>query len=188
MTIDHDVTELLRAWTAGDNQALDRLIPIVYDELRRVARAHLRREQAEHSLQATGLVHEVYLRFVKVDHITIANRVHFLAVAARLMRQILVDYARRKRSAKRGGDRTLVALGETAAVVKPVAVDVLALDAALEELAAFDPRQRDLVELRYFAGLTIDEAATALGISAATVEREWAAAKAWLYSRLSGSA
>jgi RNA polymerase sigma factor (TIGR02999 family) len=188
MTIDHDVTQLLRAWQGGDDRALNRLMPIVYDELRRVARAHLRKEPAGHSLQATALVHEVYLRLVTVDQMTIANRAHFVGLAARLMRQILVDHARRKRSAKRGGDRTVVSLGEGTAVVKPLAVDLLALDAALEELAVFDPRQRDLVELRYFGGLTIDETATALGVSAATVEREWAAAKAWLYSRLSESA
>lgn len=188
MALDHGVTELLRAWRNGDDQALNRLIPVVYDELRRTARAHLRREQAGHSLPATALVHEVYLRMVTVERMTIINRVHFLAVAARLMRQVLVDHARRKRATKRGGNRTLVSLTEATRVVKPVAVDLLALGEALEELGAFDARQRDLVELRYFGGLTIDETAAALGTSAATVEREWTAAKAWLYGRLSDSA
>ena len=155
--------------------------------LRRIARAQLRGEHAGHSLQATALVHEAYLRLVKVDRMTIDGRPHFLAIAARLMRQILVDHARRKRAAKRGADVTLVNLDEVEASTGPAPVDILALDQALEEMATFDARQRDLVEMKFFAGLTIDEAATALGVSAATVEREWASAKSWLYHRLSAS-
>lgn len=190
MSTDHDLAVLLRAWGAGDDRALDQLMPILYDDLRRVARAHLRREQAWHSLQATALVHEVYLRLVKADALTLDSRPQFLAVAARLMRQILVDHARRKRSAKRGGGLTIVGLDDAegtapAAARASAGIDLFALDRALEELAQVDPRLCDLVELRYFAGLTIAEAAAALNVSAATVEREWTIAKAWLYDRLS---
>jgi RNA polymerase sigma factor (TIGR02999 family) len=182
---DNDVSALVRAWRHGDDHALDQLMPLVYDELRRIARAHLRREQAGHSLQPTALVHEVYLRLIKVDQMNVDGRAHFLALAARLMRQILVDHARRKRADKRGGGVTVVGLGEAAGLARPARIDLLALDEALNELATFDSRQRDLVELRYFAGLTIDEAAKALDVSTATVEREWAVAKSWLYHRLS---
>lgn len=185
---DHDVSALVRAWRRGDEQALSQLMPLVYDELRRIARGHLRREQAGHSLQPTALVHEVYLRMVKVDQMNVEGRMHFLALAARLMRQILVDHARRKRSDKRGGGATVLGLSEAEGVTRPPGVDLLALDEALDLLGTFDARQRDLVELRYFAGLTIDEAAQTLDISAATVEREWATAKAWLFERLSLSA
>ena len=182
-----DVTGLLIDWRAGDEAALERLVPLVYDELRKVARGQLRREAVGHSLQATALVHEVYLRLVNVDQMTIDGRAHFLAVAARLMRQILVDHARRKKSAKRGGDVPVVSLDEATEVAGPRGVDILELDRALDEMARFDSRQRDLVELKFFAGLTIDESAAALGMSAATVEREWAIAKAWLYRRLSAT-
>lgn len=181
----HEVTGLLKDWRQGRDGALERLVPLVYDELRKVARGQLRREAAGHSLQATALVHEVYLRLVNVDQMTIDGRAHFLAMAARLMRQILVDHARSKRAAKRGGDVTIVNLEEAKIATEPVSVDILALDHALDELASFDARQRDLVELKFFAGLTIDEASAALGISPATVEREWAIAKAWLHQRLS---
>ena len=180
-----DVTGLLLAWRHGDAAALDRLVPLVYDELRRVARRHLRREQPEHALQATALVHEVYLRLVDVDQLTLQNRTHFFAVAAKLMRQILVDHARRQRADKRGGGATMVSLEDVSPATQPAGVDVLALDQALAALASVDARQCHVVELRYFAGLNINEAAEALGISPATVEREWALAKAWLFRRLS---
>jgi len=181
----NDVTGLLLSWRQGDAGALDRLVPLVYDELRRVARRHLRRERPGHSLQATALVHEVYLRLVDVDRMTLKSRTHFFAVAARLMRQILVDHARRKRAGKRGGGVTMMSLDEVSPAAQTSNVDVLALDQALDELSSFDPQQCRVVELRFFAGLNIDEAAEALGISTATVEREWAMAKAWLYQRLS---
>ncbi|MBM2812733.1 MAG: polymerase sigma factor SigL, partial [Chloroflexi bacterium] len=171
----HDVTALLIKWRQGDAAALERLVPLVYAELKKVAGAHLRHEQAGHSLQATALVHEVYLRLVKVDRMTFESRAHFMAVAARLMRQILVDRARRKLAGKRGGRATMVCLdGVSPAVnaVGPTNIDVLALDEALGELASFDAQQCRIVEMRFFAGLTIDEAADALGISTATVERE----------------
>lgn len=185
---DDDVTALLIEWHQGDAAALERLVPLVYAELKKVAAAHLRHEQAGHSLQATALVHEVYLRLVNVDRMTFESRAHFMAVAARLMRQILVDRARRKLAGKRGGRATMVSLdGVSPAInaVAPTNIDVLALDEALGELASFDAQQCRIVEMRFFAGLTIDEAAHALGISTATVEREWAVAKAWLYEQLS---
>jgi RNA polymerase sigma factor (TIGR02999 family) len=183
-----DVTALLIEWRQGDAAALERLVPLVYAELKRVAGAQLRHEQAGHSLQATALVHEVYLRLVNVDRMTFESRAHFMAVAARLMRQILVDRARRRFAGKRGGRATMVSLDGMAPAVHavgPTNIDVLALDEALGELASFDAQQCRIVEMRFFAGLTIDEAAHALGISTATVEREWAVAKAWLYAQLS---
>ena len=181
----HDVTGLLLSWRQGDAAALDRLLPLVYDELRRVAGRRLRHESPGHALQATALVHEVYLRLVDVDHMTLTSRAHFFGVAATLMRQILVDHVRRQRAHKRGGGVTMLSLDEALPAVWTSSVDVLALDEALDALSAIDPRQCRVVELRFFAGLTIDEAATALGISPATVEREWAVAKAWLFRRLS---
>ena len=183
-----DVTALLIEWRQGDAAALERLVPLVYAELKKVAGAHLRHEQAGHSLQATALVHEVYLRLVNVDRMTFESRAHFMAVAARLMRQILVDRARRRLAGKRGARATMVSLDGVAPAVHaigPTNIDVLALDEALAELASFDAQQCRIVEMRFFAGLTIDEAAHALGISTATVEREWAVAKAWLYAQLS---
>jgi RNA polymerase sigma factor (TIGR02999 family) len=180
-----EVTALLIEWRQGDTVALERLIPLVYAELRKMARAHLRREQAGQSLQATALVHEVYLRLVNVNRMTIENRAHFMAMAARLMRQILVDHARRKQAGKRGGAATQVSLDAVSPRTDPPTVDILALNEALDELAAFDTQQCRLVEMKFFAGLTIEEAAQALGISTATVEREWVIAKAWLYQRLS---
>ena len=181
----HEVTELLLSWRQGDAAALDRLIPVVYEELRRVARRRLRRESPGHALQSTALVHEAYLRLVDVDRMTVKNRTHFFGLAATLMRQILVDHARRQHAAKRGGGATVVSLDGVLPAVLPSSVDVLALDEALGALSAIDDRQCRVVELRFFAGLNIDETAEALGVSPATVEREWALAKAWLYRQLS---
>jgi RNA polymerase sigma factor (TIGR02999 family) len=184
----HDVTDLLLSWRQGDAAALDRLIPVVYDELRRVARRRLRNEPPGHALQSTALVHEVYLRLVDVNRMTVKNRAHFFALAATLMRQVLVDHARRQHADKRGGGATVVSLDGVSPVALPSSVDVLALDQALEALSSIDERQCRVVELRFFAGLNIDEAAEALGVSPATVEREWALAKAWLYRQLSSDA
>ena len=183
-----DVTDLLLTWRQGDAAALDRLVPLVYDELRRVARRHLQREEPGHDLQATALVHEVYLRLVDVDRMTMRSRTHFFGVAATLMRQILVDHARRQRAGKRGAGATMLSLDEVQAAAPASSVDVLALDQALDALSGIDARQCRVVELRFFAGLNIDETAEALGISPATVEREWAMAKAWLFRRMSSYA
>jgi RNA polymerase sigma factor (TIGR02999 family) len=180
-----DVTDLLLSWRQGDAAALDRLVPLVYDDLRRVARRNLLREQPGHPLQATALVHEVYLRLVDVDRLTVKNRTHFFAVAAKLMRQILVDHARRQHADKRGGGATMLSVDDVSPATQAASVDLLALDQALEALSSIDARQSQVVELRFFAGLNIDEAAEALGMSPATVEREWALAKAWLFRRLS---
>jgi RNA polymerase sigma factor (TIGR02999 family) len=180
-----DITGLLVSWREGDQQAFERLVPLVYDELRRVARRQLRGEPAAISIQPTALVHEVYLRLVDVRRATLASRSHFFAVAAGLMRQILVDHARRRRADKRGGGITLLPLDEVSPAAPAASLDVLALDQALEALSRIDPRQGRVVELRYFAGLTTTETADALEVSTATVEREWAFAKAWLLRRLS---
>ena len=184
----HDVTGLLLSWRQGDAAALDRLVPLVYDELRRVARRHLQGEPPGHALQATALVHEVYLRLVDVDRMTLTSRTHFFGLAATLMRQILVDHARRQRADKRGGGATMLSLDEVSPAAQASSVDVLALDQSLEALSSIDSRQCRVVELRFFAGLSIDEAARALDVSPATVEREWALAKAWLYRHLSSHA
>ena len=178
------VTALLVEWRQGDKGALDRLVPIVYEELRRVARARLKAERG-HSLQTTALVHEAYFRLVDLDRMTFNSRTHFFAVAARLMRQILVDHARKRLSGKRGGGLTIVGLDEVSPAAKTTAVDVLALDEALDQLTSIDARLCQVVELRFFAGLNIDETAEALDVSTATVERDWVTAKAWLFQRLS---
>jgi RNA polymerase sigma factor (TIGR02999 family) len=178
------VTTLLLRWRQGDKAALDDILPLVYDELRRVARGRLRAQQAQ-SLQATALVHEVYLRLVDRACTTIHDRTHFFALAARLMRQILVDHSRRQLADKRGGRATIISLDDATAPTTTSQVDVLALDEALEQLNSFDERLCRVVELKFFAGLNIDETAEALDVSAATVERNWALAKAWLHQRLS---
>jgi RNA polymerase sigma factor (TIGR02999 family) len=159
------VTSLLLDWRAGDAAALEQLVPLVYDELRCVARAHLRREAAGQTLQTTALVHEVYLRLVDLNELTLHDRTHFFAVAARLMRQILVDHARRKQAGKRGGGVAAVSLADSVVGAERATVDILALDEALDKLRAFDPRQCDVVELRFFAGLNVEEVAEALAIS-----------------------
>jgi len=182
-----DVTGLLVQWREGQKEALDRLVPVVYEELRRLARARLRSEREGHSLQTSDLVHEAFLRLVGIDRMTLENRAHFFAVASRLMRQILVDHARHRDAKKRGGGATMVNLGDAAPATSPNDIDILELDEALEALMALEPRLCRVVELKYFGGLTIEETALALEISAATVERDWAAAKAWLYDRLSMS-
>jgi RNA polymerase sigma factor (TIGR02999 family) len=172
------VTQLLLDWSEGDKAALDKLIPIVHDELRRLARNYMRRERAGHTLQTTALINEAYLRLVGGD-VAWKNRSHFFGIAARLMRQVLVDHARAQHNLKRGGDQLRVSLAE-AAEVGGSAADLIALDEALENLAAMDEQQSRIVELRYFSGLTIEETAEVLNLSTATVEREWRFARAWL--------
>ena len=179
------VTELLQAWQQGDAGAAERLFPLVYDELRRVARARLRRERPGHTLQPTALVHEAYLRLIRPGEATPQNRAQLFAMAGRLMREILVDHARRVAARKRGGAVTRVSLDESVAAPEIAIVEVLALDEALNELSARDVRLCQVVELRFFAGLSIDEAAEALHVSTATVERDWTVARAWLHQRLS---
>jgi RNA polymerase sigma factor (TIGR02999 family) len=183
---NHDVTGLLIKWRHGDKAALDTLIPLVYGELRRVASARLRRERAGGALQTTALVHETYLRFADLHRLTLDNRIHFFAIAARLMRQILVDHARRARAEKRGGGAPTIAIDGLSPSRTPDIVDVLALDKALEELTSVEERLCRVVELRFFAGLTVGETAEALNLSTATIERDWTVAKAWLYDRLGG--
>ena len=180
------VTALLLRWRQGDNTALDQLLPLVYDELRRVARAHLRAERNP-SLQPTALVNELYLRLVKNDSMIIHDRAHFFAIAGRVMRQVLVDHARQRLADKRGGGVTFISLETMMEPARPPAVDVLVIDEALDQLTSVDARLCRVVELRFFAGLTIDETAEALEVSTATVERDWAMAKAWLFQRLSPS-
>ena len=180
-----DVTALLRLWQQGDADAMERLLPLVYDRLRRVARARLRNEQAGHTLQPTALVHEAYLRLVGAEPPTLRDRAHFFAIAARLMRQILVDHARRRRARKRGGDEAAVTFVESMPAPGVGVLDLLALDEALTELTALEPRLCQVVELKFFAGLNIDETAEVLKVSAATIERDWVMAKAWLHQRLS---
>ena len=178
------VTELLSAWGSGSRGALDALLPIVYAELRRQADRALRREAAGHTLEPTALVHEAYLRLVGQARAPARSRAEFHAIAARVMRQVLVDHARARQAAKRGAGAA-VTLTDTDAVVGEPTAEVLAVHEALERLSALDPDQARLIELRYFAGLTIDEAATALGVSPATAKREWVVARAWLRRELS---
>jgi RNA polymerase sigma-70 factor, ECF subfamily len=172
------VTQLLLDWSEGDKAALDKLIPIVHDELRRLARNYMRRERAGHTLQTSALINEAYLRLADGD-VAWKNRSHFFGIAARLMRQILVDHARALNNLKRGGDQLKVSLSEAAGIGERAA-ELIALDEALENLAALDEQQSRIVELRYFSGLTIEETADLLSISTATVEREWRSARAWL--------
>lgn len=184
-----DVTAILAAWRAGERGALDRLMPLVYDELRSLAEGYLRRERPDHTLQATAVLHEAYLRLVEKTHPHWEGRVHFFAVAAQVMRRILVDHARERRAAKRGGDAVQVALDADPAAA-PAAldlVDLLDLDAALDRLAALDARKGRVIELRYFGGLTEAEAAQVLEVSPATVRLDLRLARAWLLAELGGT-
>lgn len=175
----HPVTELLVRWKAGDQQALEELVPLVYQELRNIARYHLQRERPGHTLQSAALVHEAYLRLLDQRPFETENRAHFLAVASRLMRQILVDYARSHGAAKRGADLR-VELDASLVLPKVQSTDVIALDDALSDLARLDEQQSRIVELRFFGGLAIEDIAEVLGISPSTVKRDWNVAKAWL--------
>ena len=182
------VTQVLAEWSRGDKTALDRLVPLIYPELRRIAGRYLRRERPDHTLQPTALVHEIFLQLVDQRYATWDNRAQFFAVAAQLMRRILVDHARSRQALKRGGSITKVALEIQGVDVSadPVAAEVLAVDQALERLAEQDPDQARIVELRFFAGLTVEETAHVVRRSARTVKREWRLAKAWLFRELQG--
>jgi RNA polymerase sigma factor (TIGR02999 family) len=179
-----NVSALLTAWGHGDLAARDRLMPMVYDDLRRRARSYLARESPDHTLQPTALVHETYLRLTKQERIAWQNRAQFYGVAAEMMRRILIDHARARKTAKRSGRWTRVALVEREAGPPSIDIDVLDLHTALEELATFDERKSRVAELRYFGGLSLDETAHVLQVSVATTEREWQAARAWLHARL----
>jgi RNA polymerase sigma factor (TIGR02999 family) len=183
-----DVTRLLIRWSNGDSAALDALMPLVYDELRRRARTYLSHEKPGHTLSSTALVHEAYLRLVTQSEVTWQNRVHFFAVAARMMRRILVDHARRNSYAKRGGGAVTLLLDEAVVPAHDRELNLVALDDALSALAKLDERQSRMVELRFFGGLSIEETSEVLGVSAPTVKREWASARAWLYREISGGA
>jgi RNA polymerase sigma factor (TIGR02999 family) len=179
-----DVTQLLLAWNKGDPQALDRLIPLVYKELRRLARHRMRSEVPGHTLQATALVNEAYLRLVDQDRVNWQSRAHFFGAAGQIIRRVLVDHARGRGRLKRGGNAAKVCFSDATVGTERVEVDVVALDTALCKLGKLDPQKERIVELRFFTGLSIEETAESLNISQATVKRQWAAARAWLYQAM----
>lgn len=181
----HDVTALLRAWSAGDESALEKLTPFVYEELRRTAHRYMAREQTGHTLQTTALVNEVYVRLVKVSEVSWQNRAHFFAVCARMMRRILTDFARSRRYLKRGGNAARVPFDEALFAGPRAPADIVALDDALKALAGFDERKSRVVELRFFGGLSVEETADVLQVSVETVHRDWKLAKTWLLQELS---
>ena len=180
------VTQLLRAWSDGDEAALNQLAPLVEPELRRLARAHMARERTGHTLQATALVNEVFLRFKQAPSLRWQDRSHFIGIAARVMRRVLVDHARARGYAKRGGGAQQVVLHEAMLVTPEQGVDLLALDRALEALTSIDVRKSRVVELRFFGGLSVEETAAVLGVSAETIKRDWRLAKLWLKRELNG--
>ena len=180
----HEITELLRRWRSGDEEALDRLTPLVYDELHRLAHRHLNRERPDHTLQTTALVNEAYLRLVEQSDVDWESRAHFFAVSAQVMRHILVDYARRHAAAKRGGEFQKVTLDGEAIVSRERAAELVALDEAMQALHKIHPRRSKVVELRYFGGLNNKDASEVLKVSETTIERDWRFAKAWLYREL----
>ena len=186
-TSTHEVTRLLLDWSNGDKTALDKLMPLIYEELRRLAHRYMSRERAGHTMQTTALVNEAYVRLINRKNVHWQDRAHFFAIAAELMRTILVDHARSHATAKRGGGARKLSLDEVLVVSQERAADVVALDEALNALAVIDPKQSRIVELRFFGGLTIEETAEVLDLSAATIKREWTTAKAWLYHELSKS-
>jgi RNA polymerase sigma-70 factor (ECF subfamily) len=180
----HDVTQLLRAWSAGNQEALERLVPLVYEELHRLASHYMSGERSGHTLQTSALVNEAYLRLTDWKNVQWQNRAHFFGVAAQMMRRILVDFARSRQYAKHGGGMSRVSLAETAIVSPERGEDFIALDEALERLAGIDQRKSRIVELRFFGGLSVEETAEVVKISARTVMREWSLAQAWLYREL----
>jgi RNA polymerase sigma factor (TIGR02999 family) len=180
-----EVTQLLVDWSNGNQEALAKLMPLVYDELRRLAAGYLSRERPDHTLQATALVHEAYLRLIDQKRMRWQNRAHFIAIAAQFMRRILVDHARSHHYAKRGGGKPKLSLDEAVGLSKQTDLDLVALDDALNGLAEIDPQQSRIVELRFFGGLTVEETAEAMNLSVAKVKREWSTAKAWLLRELS---
>jgi RNA polymerase sigma factor (TIGR02999 family) len=184
-TSTQQVTRLLRDWSNGDESALDQLTPLVYSELRRLAGRYLRKERPDHTLQSTALVHEAFIRLVDQREVKWQNRAHFFGVAAQMIRRILVDHARGRHASKRGSGAPKLSLDEALATPERKDLDLIALDDALNSLAKIDPQQARIVELRFFTGLTVEETAEVLGISPATVKRDWVTAKAWLYRDIS---
>jgi RNA polymerase sigma-70 factor, ECF subfamily len=183
----HQVTTLLKEWSDGDETALEQLMPLVYDELHRLAHQHMRREKRGNVLQTSALINEAYLRLVDEPRVHWQNRAHFFGIAARLMRRILVDEARKRNSAKRGGGAIQVSLNEATSVAQEQAANVVALDDALRSLEAIDSRQSEIVELRFFGGLSIEETAGVLKVSPGTVMRDWTFARAWLRNEMNGA-
>jgi RNA polymerase sigma factor (TIGR02999 family) len=181
-----EITQLLIQWSSGDRSALDKLMPLVYEELRKLAHHYMSRERAGHTLQTTALVNEAYARLVDQHGLTFESRAHFFGIAARAMRQILVEYARARAAEKRGGGRERVELDEAALVSEEPAMEMVALDEALRELAGFDERLARVVELRFFGGLSVEETAEVLRVSPNTVIRDWSTARAWLYKAVTG--
>jgi len=185
MQPDETLTQLLGKWTEGDPAALDELMPLVYNELRSLAKRYLRNERPGHTLQPTALVNEVYLRLVDQRTASFGNRAHFFGMAAKLMRNILVDHARKRRAAKRGGEPIRLSISSADRIGRKPDLDLVALDDALKRLAALNPQHSETVEMRFFGGLTIEETAEAMGVSHATVERDWSFARAWLRREMS---
>jgi RNA polymerase sigma factor (TIGR02999 family) len=184
MNARDDVTGLLRAWSQGDEKALDQLVEVVYQDLRRRAAARLRSERVGHTLQPTALVHEAFLRLIDQKQIVWQNRAQFLGVASEMMRRVLVDHARARKMAKRSGRWVKVTFAEASLGTRPREIDLLNLDEAMRRLAEFDPRKSRIAELRFFGGLSLEEMSHVLGLSVATIERDWQAARAWLYVQL----
>ena len=180
----HEITQLLAEWTDGNQSALDELYPLVYDELHRLARRYMSRERKDHTLQTTALINEAYVRLVDQKNVHWANRSHFFAISAQIMRRILIDHARRHAYAKRGGGAQQVSLDEAAAVTRGIGSEMIRLDEALKMLAEMDPRRSQVVELRYFGGLSVDETAEVLKVSSDTVKRDWKLARMWLLREL----
>jgi RNA polymerase sigma-70 factor, ECF subfamily len=179
-----EISLILKDWSGGGRESADVLLSLVYDELRRIARHYLRRERSDHTLQPTALVHEAYMKLIDISDVSWQDRAHFFAVASNVMRHILVDHARARATDKRGGEVQRIALEDVVKLSDAPDVDLLALDESMRQLAAFDEQQSKIVELRFFGGLTIEETAHVLGISPATVKREWTMAKAWLFRRM----
>jgi RNA polymerase sigma-70 factor (ECF subfamily) len=186
VAIPQEITQLLLSWSQGDESALDQLIPLVYPELKRLARRYMGRESPEHTLQTSALINEAYLRLVDQQAVQWQDRAHFLAVAAQVMRHILIDHARSRRYGKRGAGAQHIPLDDVAVVGGQRAAELVALDDALTRLATVDPRKSQIVELRFFGGLTVDETAEVMKLSPITIKREWRSAKAWLQSEISG--
>jgi len=184
-TVPQEITQLLLSWSKGDDAALEQLIPLVYPELRRLARRYMARKSPEHTLQTSALINEAYLRLVDQQNVGWQNRAHFFAVVAQVMRHILIDHARKYRYGKRGAGAQHVPLDEVAVVSQERATQIVALDDALTSLAAIDPRKSQIVELRFFGGLSVEETAEVMKLSSVTVMREWRAVKAWLYREIS---